>query len=146
VSERWPYVFVIDASITLTLVFEDEATAATDELLDHIAFGDAYAPNLWRHECASAMEKAVRRGRIEQVAALSQFNRLMMLPVIVEPGPNWSDALHILGYALAYGLTVYDATYLHLAIRRRVPLATLDRKLAAAARDAGVVVLPDPAA
>jgi predicted nucleic acid-binding protein len=39
-----------------------------------------------------------------------------------------------------YNLTAYDATYLELAMRRAATLATFDRKLADAARAAGVRV------
>jgi predicted nucleic acid-binding protein len=40
-----------------------------------------------------------------------------------------------------FNLTAYDATYLELALRRNLPLATLDKELFAAARQAGVALV-----
>jgi predicted nucleic acid-binding protein len=45
------------------------------------------------------------------------------------------------GLALRYNLSAYDAAYLELALRKSLPLATLDAQLDAAARQAGVPVL-----
>lgn len=45
------------------------------------------------------------------------------------------------GLAVVWRLTVYDAAYLELALRAGLPLATLDRALAAAAIGTGVTVL-----
>jgi predicted nucleic acid-binding protein len=43
--------------------------------------------------------------------------------------------LHV---ARTHALSSYDASYLELALRRRVPLATLDGRLKDAAKTAGV--------
>jgi predicted nucleic acid-binding protein len=43
--------------------------------------------------------------------------------------------------AVAYRLTSYDAAYLELALRRNLPLATLDNELVAACKASGVVLL-----
>jgi predicted nucleic acid-binding protein len=51
----------------------------------------------------------------------------------------------ILPIARAHRLTVYDALYLELAGRRGLPLATLDRELAAAARSVGIEILGENA-
>ena len=48
----------------------------------------------------------------------------------------------VLPLATKNNLTVYDATYLELAIRKGLPLATTDGALADAARAEGVPVLP----
>ncbi len=40
--------------------------------------------------------------------------------------------------AQKYGLTVYDASYLEVAIRYGMQLATIDKKLANAAKKAGL--------
>ena len=53
-------------------------------------------------------------------------------------GRIWSTTVDL---ADLYNLTVYDAAYLELAQRRRLPLATLDAALARAAKAAGVETL-----
>jgi predicted nucleic acid-binding protein len=63
--------FVLDASIALAWCFADEATPATDALLDRLADEEAIAPALWRIEVANALAMAERRGRLS-VAGLTR--------------------------------------------------------------------------
>ncbi len=50
----------------------------------------------------------------------------------------WQESLIL---ADRHRLTVYDATYLELALRLSLPLATLDDDLRRAAQDEGVTLL-----
>ena len=129
---------VIDASLTLAWYFDDEAAPATDAVLSRVAEAGAVVPSLWRLEIANAFQSAIRRKRIdasyrdEALAALSQ------LPITVDEDTEayaWTTTLRL---AERYGLTVYDATYLEVAQRRSLPLATLDKELRAAAAAVGV--------
>ena len=63
--------FVLDASVALAWCFADEATPATDVLLDRLADEDAVAPALWGLEVANALTMAERRGRLS-VAGLTR--------------------------------------------------------------------------
>jgi predicted nucleic acid-binding protein len=56
-------------------------------------------------------------------------------------GHAWSDTLHL---ADRFRLTLYDAAYLELAQRRKLPLATLDQELRAAAQAVGTKTLGEP--
>jgi predicted nucleic acid-binding protein len=58
---------VIDASLTMAWYFDDESTAATDELLDRVSTDGAMVPGLWHLEVANAFQMAVRRQRIDEV-------------------------------------------------------------------------------
>ena len=65
-------------------------------------------------------------------------------PIVIDDETNtraWGDTLAL---ARGHKLSAYDAAYLELAIRRRLPLATLDDPLKAAAAAVGVA-LYDPA-
>jgi predicted nucleic acid-binding protein len=71
------------------------------------------------------------------------LSSLALLPVKVDAEADrqaWSATLNL---AERYGLTVYDASYLEIAARRKIPLATLDRQLRAAAASDGVQLLGD---
>ena len=82
-----------------------------------------------------------RRGRLDEQAASDALEVLRLLPVEVE-APDFHRNLHaVLPLARKHGLTVYDAAYLELAKRRRLPLATLDDRLRRAARTARVKVV-----
>lgn len=133
---------VLDSSITLAWQFEDEHTDATLGVLDAVVEAGAVVPPLWRYEVANGLQMAMRRGRIDADRRDRMIHSLADLDVSIDDeslAQAWSATLAL---SCLYGLTVYDAAYLELAQRRRLPLATLDRPLAVAARAAGVVVRP----
>ncbi len=135
---------VIDSSIALTGCFEDEATAETDALFERIRDEGAVVPGLWHLELGNVLLQAEKRGRISASDVSARLDLIAELPISIDQETTiraWRDTL-----ALARGerLTVYDATYLELAARRRLPLLTLDGDLAAAAVRRGVTVLPAP--
>ncbi|MDB5472377.1 MAG: DNA-binding protein [Caulobacter sp.] len=133
---------VIDASIFLSWAFEDESTPETRALATQVRSSSALIPSLTRTEVANVLVMAERRGRIStaQVGAfLLQFDAL---PLRMDAPPNASTLDAIVSLARREKLTVYDATYLELALRHGAMVATKDQQLAAAARNLGLVVLP----
>lgn len=134
--------FVLDCSATIPWAFASEATPKTDALLDRLAAGGkAWVPALWHLELGNVLLGAQRKGRIDQ-AGIEQFlSALDVYDIEVDPetmAVAWSKTL---AFAESHGLTVYDATYLELALRRGLPLATLDDSLRKAAQKAGVKLL-----
>jgi predicted nucleic acid-binding protein len=132
---------VIDASLTMTWYFEDEATPATEELLDTVARTGAVAPPLWRLEVANGFQSAIRRKRIDAAYRDASIADLGRLPITVDPETDshiWTTTLRL---SDRYGLTIYDACYLELAQRRNLPLATLDQQLRAAGQALGLSLL-----
>lgn len=132
--------FVLDCSLTMAWVFADEATETTDRLLDALTDGRAFVPALWPVEVANVLLVATRRGRISETDWPRIRRNLDALPIRIDPA-SISHIWHgVLDVALAHDLSVYDAMYLELAIRMRLPLATLDGALAAAGRTSGLEV------
>lgn len=130
--------FVLDCSATVPWVFASEATPETDALLDSLTAGaKAWVPALWHLELGNVLLGAQRKGRIDK-AGIEQFlSALAVYDIEVDPetmAVAWSKTL---AFAESYGLTVYDATYLELALRRGLPLATLDESLHKAMQKAG---------
>jgi predicted nucleic acid-binding protein len=133
---------VVDASITLNWLLSDEQSPASDRLLDLVTDKGAIVPSLWRLEIANALQVAVRRNRIDLAYRDTTIQRLQRLPIEVDPETDvhaWSITLHL---SDRYRLTVYDAAYLELALRRGLPLASRDQDLVKAALASGVTVLP----
>ena len=131
---------VLDCSLAMAWVFPDEATEATDRLLDALTDGRAFVPALWPAEVANVLLVATRRRRIAATDWPRIRRNLDALPIRIDPvsaSRVWDEVLEV---AHAHRLSVYDAMYLELAIRMRLPLATLDRALAAAGRAAGLEV------
>jgi len=99
-------------------------------------------PALWRLETASALQNGIKRKRIDAAYRDSAIQKLLRLPIEIDPDTNdyaWTTTLHL---ADIHQITVYDASYLELALRRGLPLATRDEQLAAAAISAGATLLP----
>ncbi len=130
--------FVLDASITMAWCFEDESNAYADAVLDSLAKSSAIAPGIWTLEVVNVLVTAERRGRIDQAGAFRFLMLLRNLPIAVEsewPGRAFAE---IWSLAREYGLSSYDASYLDLAMRLGLPLATSDERLRKAAVQAGV--------
>lgn len=122
--------FVVDASVSAAWFLPDEATPFTEAALTATAAGAVWVPALWWLEIGNLLLSAQRRRRItaDQRLDLVAAAEGLRLQVDREPVPLRSiDTL-----ADRHGLTSYDAAYLELAIRRKLPLATLDQALLAA--------------
>jgi predicted nucleic acid-binding protein len=133
--------FVLDASVTLAWFHEHERTGALESLLVQATESGPWAPSLWPLEVANGLQQSVRRGRITLAQRDAALTALALMPVAIDPETGlhaWSTTLDL---STRFTLTVYDAGYLELAIRRGLPLATLDRELRAAAAGAGVPLL-----
>ncbi len=130
--------FVLDCSVAMAWVFPDEASRATARLRDSLIDGRAFVPSLWPVEVGSVLLAATHRGRIRADDWPDICASFDALPIEVEPVSTVRVWGTVLALADQHRLSVYDSTYLELALRMRLPLATLDRALAAAARATGV--------
>jgi predicted nucleic acid-binding protein len=138
--------FVLDASLTLSWAFDDEATPFTVHVLKTLETVYAVVPALWPFEVASVLTVAERRGRINAGQQAEFLERLRLLPITIEHRPAvWlgQQILRLTQAYRAYRLSAYDAAYLELAIRNSLPLATLDQDLRTAALSAGVPLLTE---
>ena len=116
----------------------DERNDTTDEVLLRLIREPGRAPSLFWHEARSLFLKAERRGRFPAGGAAAFMQRLWRLPI--EDAGAGADAT-VFALAGAHGLSSYDATYLALALAEQRPIATLDKKLADAAKAEGIGVL-----
>jgi predicted nucleic acid-binding protein len=127
--------FVLDASVAACWFLPDELNEAAAEARRRIAQGGARAPGLWWCEIRNVLISSERRGRVPTGVAEIAMATLRKLPVQLDHSPTERVVLRL---ARERRLTVYDAAYLELAIREKLPLATLDAALATAAREEGV--------
>lgn len=131
---------VLDCSAALCWCFADEATPASDRLLARVEAFGATVPPLFRMEVANVLLLAERRRRIDPGAAGDLIDRLADLPIVTDlEDASFSGLVDL---ARAERLTVYDAAYLDLALRRGLPLASKDRDLLAASKRRGVPLIP----
>ena len=132
------HAFVLDCSATLPWVFGDEASSAADALLDRLVQGErAWVPALWHLELGNVLLGAKRRGRIDQAGIEGFLSWLSVYDIVVDEQTMERAWQKTLDLALLHSLSTY-AAYPELALRRGLPLASLDRELIAAARACGV--------
>ncbi len=124
--------FVLDCSVTLTWFFEDEDNPYAMSVLDSLTETEAIVPVIWTLEVPNGLLMAERRGRLTTDKTGQAIELLKKLNIRVDA---WEDGMQsLLSLARDFKLTAYDAAYLELAKRCRVPLATSDRALIEAAR------------
>lgn len=127
--------FVLDASVTASWCFPDEQSAVADAAMDRLLDDEAIAPALWAIELRNILVVNERRKRIEPDDAKAFLRDLARLPIRIRRD---TDERALLDLARKHRLTAYDATYLDLAVRAEVDVATLDRSLANAVRAEGL--------
>jgi predicted nucleic acid-binding protein len=133
--------FVLDASVALAWCFEDEGGDTAIAVLERMRSDEAVVPAIWPLEVTNGLVTAERKGRLSPRAAAQALSMLAALPVVVEPLARLRTFETTFRLARTRGLSSYDASYLELAARLGVPLATLDARLAQAARAEGVAGL-----
>ncbi len=133
--------WVLDASIAVSWCFENERTSQGDAILDRLRDRPAVVPQVWWLEVANALVCALRRGRITPAERSEFLNTLAAHPIHTDGQTSRQAFGEITSLADQFRLTTYDASYLELARRLDVPLATFDSELQAAARQAGVALL-----
>ncbi|MGH7728759.1 MAG: type II toxin-antitoxin system VapC family toxin [Vulcanimicrobiaceae bacterium] len=129
---------VVDASMTLAWTLPDEEDAAAQRVFERVLSEGATAPFLWSWEVQNALRMAERRNRIDLAQANDAVANLRGLGVELQPPATLGRELEL---ARRHELTVYDASYLELAIRLNLALATADRRLAAVARRLDILAL-----
>jgi predicted nucleic acid-binding protein len=126
---------VLDSSATLAWVYSDEITEPIRHVFNLVGESGAWVPGLWKLEVANVLEMGARRGRHDAAFRDSTLADLALLPISVD------TETATLQLSERHRLTLYDAAYLELALRRGLPLASLDAELRRAAQAEGVVVL-----
>jgi predicted nucleic acid-binding protein len=118
--------------------FGDESDAFTDLTLERCRKESALVPGLWTLEVINVLLVAERRSRIEPADSARFIELLRGLPIEVQWGPQLNEDSMRFDVARRHRLSSYDAAYIALAMRRGVPLATNDDRLARAASTEGV--------
>ena len=133
--------FVVDSSVALAWCFEDEQTRPVMDLLDRVAESGAIAPSLWPLEALNGLLMAERRRRLDAKRRQRLAGFLRGLPITLDAetvDQAWTATARL---AERHRLTLYDAAYLELAQRRKLPLATLDGDLIKAGKALGMTLL-----
>jgi predicted nucleic acid-binding protein len=134
---------VLDASVTMSWLLGDarpsDRTYAAAVLTDmRNPKAHAEVPVTWSLEIANVLARAEAGAIVTEAQSEAFLEMLSNLPIRADAetfAHAMTDTLHL---ARRYRLSAYDASYLELALRTGLPIATLDVDLAKAARKAGV--------
>ncbi|MFZ1202479.1 MAG: type II toxin-antitoxin system VapC family toxin [Desulfobacterales bacterium] len=133
--------FVIDNSVVMSWCFEDEINGYADSVLNRLTDAVADVPAIWPLEVVNVLLVAERRKRLSVSDSMRFLTLLSQLPIHVEPAQPKKMMVQLLSLARTNNLSSYDASYLDLAMRKGLPIATQDGKLIEAARRIDVPIL-----
>jgi predicted nucleic acid-binding protein len=128
-------ILVIDTSVAISWIAQqDENNAYADAALEVFGTDMALVPGIWHWEMANTLLTLERKGRLDD--AVATYAQVLRLPIDIErlAHPRGQRSISELELARKYRLSAYDAAYLALAKAVSHPLATLDERLACAAR------------
>jgi predicted nucleic acid-binding protein len=131
---------VLDASATLAWIFADEDNDSAWPIIEGLQQFTAFAPAHYPLEVANGLLTALRRGRLTPDQAAAAVVALATIPIEIDSETPGRILDGIWELAARHRLTIYDAAYLDLAIRRQLPLASLDDSLARAASSEGIAL------
>lgn len=136
--------FVLDNSVTMRWFFGDGSTRDREyasKVIAEMEEGTALVPVTWGLEVANVLARTETKGLLPKTDSEAFIERLGDMDIQVDANTfNYamSDTLQL---ARTYKLSAYDASYLELALRLDIPLATLDEGLKKAAKKAGVKII-----
>jgi predicted nucleic acid-binding protein len=135
---------VVDASVALAWVLPDESSVYADAVLTAVERDGLRVPELWAREIANGLAVAYLRKRITSADEQAFLAALSQLRIDVEQASALTVIRNGTAAARHYGLTAYDAAYLHLAAREKLTLATLDTAMRKAAEQSGIALFQHP--
>jgi len=135
--------FVLDASVTLCWLFQDgkpSESAYALRALNAMKQPEtrALVPVTWGLEVSNVVSKAEAKGLLKEAQSEAFLEMLSSLDIAADSGTFSRALADTLQIARRYRLSAYDASYLELALRAGLPLATLDQDLLKAANKAGL--------
>lgn len=127
---------MVDASVTAAWFLPDEGSPYTEAVLQATADSDVWVPAIWLLEMGNLLLNAQRRRRIDDAKRRELVAAAAALRLRIDRDPV--PMLELDALAARHALTAYDAAYLELALRRKLPIATTDAALLKAMTAAGV--------
>jgi len=129
--------FVLDASMAATWMLPDENNTEADLLMAELHSAPALVPSLFWFETRNLFIMAERRNRLAARAATLTMTQLRRLRI---NDAGSSNDTFVITMAIQHSLSGYDASYLALSKLSGLPLATMDQKLATAAKRENIMI------
>ena len=132
--------FVIDNSVVMSWCFSSESNKYSEAVLESMEDAVVAVPSIWSLEVVNVLVVAERIGRLSEADSTRFIALLNQLPILIEHELYENKMSDLLSLGKKYNLSSYDASYLELAMRSGLSLATLDKNLRQACKKAKVPV------
>ncbi len=126
--------FVLDNSVVMSWFFKDESNRYAQDVFDGLLTDEAIVPTVWPLEFGNALLIAERKKRLTEPDTVRFLSLIKTFPIVVDHDTHDQTLNEVVLLARTHRLTTYDASYLDLAMRLELPIATLDADLAKAAK------------
>ncbi|CAN5364301.1 type II toxin-antitoxin system VapC family toxin [soil metagenome] len=133
--------FILDCSMTMAWCFADESTPEVIQIQERLAAEAALVPAHWILEVTNVLAMAEKRKRLSSEDSIQFVKLLSVLDIQIDEESSRRPLGYLLPFCRTYNLTSYDAVYLDLVLKEKLPLASLDDDLRKAAISLGVQVL-----
>ena len=135
--------FVIDNSIVMSWCFKDEINSYADFILESLESHSAIVPSIWPLEVGNVLLVAERKKRLAEADSSRFLDLLSDLPIFVEQESPERMVKEIFALARNLDLSSYDASYLDLAMKKGLPIASVDKDLITASKKVKVPIFQD---
>ncbi len=130
--------FVLDNSVVLSWFFEDESAPLSKKALDLLHKTKAHVPSMWPYELSNSLYVAEKTKRVAEGVSRGFINNLKVLPIIIHNNSYEIITNDVLSISREHSITVYDASYLELALRKKLKIATFDKALIKVCQEIGI--------
>lgn len=130
--------WVLDCSFAAALALPDKSSTRVSTFFLEKEPRELWVPALWWYELANVLTVAERRRTLARTDVERAISLYGSLPIQTDQTDGFDYVRMLCEITRVYGLSAYDAAYLELALRKRAPLAALDRELVDAAKRSGV--------
>ena len=121
---------VVDNSVVLCWCLADESDPVADRAMQRVVNDGAVVPGIWWYELRNALVVNERRGRIDTADTVAILTDLREMSIAIDR--DHDDGV-LFSLARRHDLSAYDAAYVEVALRRGIPMASLDRQFRQAA-------------
>ncbi len=135
---------VIDASAAIAGLSPDGTHRDGEAIVDRALASGRHAPAIWPFEVENILALKARRALITAEEYARALRAIRDCRATIDHQDIFASVAAARPFGAAHNLTIYDAVYLELAHRLRLPLATLDKRLASAAAREGVALVMAP--
>lgn len=134
--------FVMDASAAAALLLPDEDSLKMDSIIKKLdAKSEIWVPSLFWFEFGNIFLNSLNRKRIDISFVHDSEKLLSSLPIYADSSEGITYMRKLISFSLENKLTTYDASYLELAVRKKINIVTLDGDIKKASQKLGIKVL-----